>query len=158
MTLALRDKSGWSSDRRWISSLVRAKASQSSWSRQAENVRLSVTVGRAQTNRRWGRESIVADPESVSNLPRELGAGLGVAPSSSGTRSWTMVVWRRLGPPARRADYARARRTARDLASEFAEKGARAVLLSGSWARREARRSSDLDLWVLGKAGEPTFF
>jgi len=68
-----------------------------------------------------------------------------------------MVVWRRLGPPARRSDYARARQAARDLAIQFADKGARAVLLSGSWARKEARRSSDLDLWVLGKAGAPSF-
>jgi predicted nucleotidyltransferase len=66
-------------------------------------------------------------------------------------------TWGRLGPPARRADYVHARRVARELAREFAEKGARAVLLSGSWARREARRSSDLDLWVLGKAGAPSF-
>ena len=68
-----------------------------------------------------------------------------------------MDAWRRLGPPALPADYARARRVARELASEFAENGARAVLLSGSWARRDARRSSDLDLWVLGKAGAPSF-
>ena len=66
-------------------------------------------------------------------------------------------TWRRLGPPALRADYVRALRVARELAREFAKQGARAVLLSGSWARKEARRSSDLDLWVLGKAGAPSF-
>jgi predicted nucleotidyltransferase len=65
-------------------------------------------------------------------------------------------TWRRRSPPARPADYARARRVARALAREFAEDGARAVLLSGSWARGEARRSSDLDLWVLGRAGKPS--
>jgi len=77
--------------------------------------------------------------------------------SNRGTRTWTTVAWRRLGPPARRSDYARARQSARDLAIQFADKGARAVLLSGSWARKEARRFSDLDLWVLGKAGAPSF-
>jgi len=82
---------------------------------------------------------------------------LDIAPARQGARSWTLDAWRRLGPPAGRADYERAHRVARELARQFAEKGARAVLLSGSWARRDARRSSDLDLWVLGKAGAPSF-
>lgn len=66
-------------------------------------------------------------------------------------------VWRRSNPPALPQDYARARRMARALAREFARDGARAVVLSGSWARKEAHRFSDLDLWVLGHSGRPSF-
>jgi predicted nucleotidyltransferase len=46
---------------------------------------------------------------------------------------------------------------ARTLAREFARDGARAVVLSGSWARKEAHRHSDLDLWVLGHPGRSSF-
>jgi hypothetical protein len=66
-------------------------------------------------------------------------------------------AWNRLVPRAHSADYARANRVARDLARDFSRRGARAVLLSGSWVRHEARRYSDLDLWVLGRAGRPSF-
>ena len=65
--------------------------------------------------------------------------------------------WNRRAPPARAVDYARANRVARDLARDFARRGARAVLLSGSWVRHEARQCSDIDLWVLGRAGRPSF-
>lgn len=66
-------------------------------------------------------------------------------------------VWLRSNPPALPRHYARARRMARTLAGEFAREGARAVVLSGSWARKEAHRYSDLDLWVLGHSGRPSF-
>ena len=48
-------------------------------------------------------------------------------------------------------------RVARGLVRDFSKGGSRAVLLSGSWARHEARRHSDIDLWVLGRAGQPSF-
>jgi hypothetical protein len=66
-------------------------------------------------------------------------------------------AWSRRNPPARPTDYARVDRVARALARQLAREGARAVVLSGSWARHEARRYSDLDLWRLGRAGQPTF-
>ena len=65
--------------------------------------------------------------------------------------------WDRRVPPARPADYARVNRVARGWVRDLARRGARAVVLSGSWVRHEARRYSDIDLWVLGRAGPPSF-
>ncbi|MGA8542869.1 MAG: nucleotidyltransferase domain-containing protein [Thermoplasmata archaeon] len=58
--------------------------------------------------------------------------------------------WQRLDPPAREADRRSARRVAASVAHEFIEKGASAVVLGGSWARGDAHRESDIDLWVFG--------
>ena len=66
-------------------------------------------------------------------------------------------AWLRSNPPALPQQYVRARHMARALAREFARDGARAVVLSGSWARKEAHRHSDLDLWVLDHSGRPSF-
>lgn len=48
---------------------------------------------------------------------------------------------------------------ARAAAREYADQGARAVVLSGSWARGDAHRASDIDLWVLGnRRSAPTLW
>ncbi|HYA58313.1 MAG TPA: nucleotidyltransferase domain-containing protein [Thermoplasmata archaeon] len=69
----------------------------------------------------------------------------------SSTRGSGNGRWHSLNPPATAADYRRARAMARALAHGYAREGADAVLLAGSWARGDAHRRSDLDLWVLGR-------
>jgi hypothetical protein len=59
--------------------------------------------------------------------------------------------WSRLNPRATAPERERALRVARALARGFARGGASAVVLAGSWARGDAHRGSDLDLWVLGR-------
>jgi len=59
--------------------------------------------------------------------------------------------WPSLNPPATAAEYADALRRAKSIADSYMRRGARAVLLAGSWTRGDARRWSDLDLWVLGR-------
>lgn len=58
--------------------------------------------------------------------------------------------WRSLDPPATRVERRRALSVARSVASTLAQRGARAVVLSGSWARGDAHRESDIDLWAFG--------
>jgi len=58
--------------------------------------------------------------------------------------------WRVRNPPATVADQRRARVVFDAFARRFADEGAVAVVLGGSWARGEAHRASDIDLWVLG--------
>ncbi len=53
-------------------------------------------------------------------------------------------------PPATLGDYQKARAVALTLARRYAARGARAVVLAGSWSRRDARQHSDIDLWVIG--------
>jgi len=74
-----------------------------------------------------------------------------LVPGGMSGRAVRSTRWRSLNPPARPSEYRRARSIARSLAQEFARKGATAVLLAGSWARGDAHRHSDLDLWVLGR-------
>lgn len=52
--------------------------------------------------------------------------------------------------PATRREYRKAREVAATVARRFAARGALAVVLAGSWARQDARRHSDIDLWVIG--------
>ncbi len=59
--------------------------------------------------------------------------------------------WATLNRPASSQDRARAFRLAHRVAAEFEREGATAVLLAGSWARGDAHRWSDLDVWVLGR-------
>jgi predicted nucleotidyltransferase len=58
--------------------------------------------------------------------------------------------WDALDPRASPAERRLARAVARSVASTLAGRGARAVVLGGSWARGDAHRESDIDLWVLG--------
>jgi hypothetical protein len=58
--------------------------------------------------------------------------------------------WQRLDPSARLRDRQNALRIAREVAAELVGRGAVAVVLGGSWARGDARRASDLDLWAFG--------
>lgn len=60
-------------------------------------------------------------------------------------------AWSSRNPPATRSDYRRALAVARRAANELAHGGARAVVLTGSWARGDARRESDIDLWAIGR-------
>ena len=60
------------------------------------------------------------------------------------------VRWLARDPRSRDVDRRRARSVARAVAEEYARRGARAVVLGGSWARGDAHRESDLDLWVFG--------
>jgi len=65
------------------------------------------------------------------------------------------AAWKARDPPARPAEYRAVRSIVRKLVPELRANGARAVLLAGSWARGDARRESDIDLWVLGaRSGE----
>jgi predicted nucleotidyltransferase len=67
--------------------------------------------------------------------------------------------WRQVDPPATVADQLRGRGVFDALTQQLAARGAIAVVLAGSWARGEAHRSSDLDMWVLGRrAGQQTLF
>ncbi len=59
--------------------------------------------------------------------------------------------WRALNPPATIADQLRGRVVFDTLARRFADRGAIAVVLGGSWSRGEAHRGSDIDMWVLGR-------
>lgn len=59
--------------------------------------------------------------------------------------------WRDLNPPASRAERRRARSVATGVALELARQGASAVVLAGSWARGDARRASDIDLWSIDR-------
>jgi hypothetical protein len=59
-------------------------------------------------------------------------------------------VWALRDPPSRPDDRKRVRALVRELAGEFVSRGARSVVLGGSWARGDAHRASDIDLWVLG--------
>jgi len=58
--------------------------------------------------------------------------------------------WRVRNPPATVTDQRRARVVFDTIARRFADQGAVAVVLGGSWARGEAHRASDIDMWVLG--------
>jgi hypothetical protein len=58
--------------------------------------------------------------------------------------------WLARNPRSTRADRQRARAVARAVALEYRRRGAAAVVLGGSWARGDAHRASDLDLWVFG--------
>ncbi len=59
-------------------------------------------------------------------------------------------TWAALNPRATEGDYSHARATAKEVAREEMRAGARAVVLAGSWARGDAHRCSDIDLWVIG--------
>ena len=59
--------------------------------------------------------------------------------------------WTSLDPPATVRDRRRALSVARAEATELARKGATSVVLAGSWARGDAHRESDVDLWVFGR-------
>ncbi len=59
------------------------------------------------------------------------------------------AFWRGLNPPASPQEKRKARAAARSVARVYARKGASCVVLAGSWARGDAHRASDLDLWVL---------
>lgn len=59
-------------------------------------------------------------------------------------------AWSRRNPPASPSEKRAARSVAESVAREFAGSGARAVVLAGSWARGDAHRESDLDLWTFG--------
>jgi predicted nucleotidyltransferase len=58
--------------------------------------------------------------------------------------------WRALDPPATVAERRKAREVARAVGREYVHRGATAVVLGGSWTRGDARRESDIDLWVFG--------
>lgn len=58
---------------------------------------------------------------------------------------------RDLNPTARPGEYAAVRRLARAEADVEREHGAIAVVLAGSWARGDAHRGSDVDLWAIGR-------
>ncbi len=59
--------------------------------------------------------------------------------------------WSRRNPAAGEADRRNARSVAEAAAHELARAGAVAVVLAGSWARGDARRASDVDLWAIGR-------
>jgi predicted nucleotidyltransferase len=56
-------------------------------------------------------------------------------------------------PPARPADYREVLRVAAEVMEEMDPSGRAAVLLAGSWVRGDAHEASDIDMWVVGKAG-----
>lgn len=58
---------------------------------------------------------------------------------------------RDLNPTAGPGEYAAVRRLARAEADVERERGASAVVLAGSWARGDAHRGSDVDLWAIGR-------
>jgi hypothetical protein len=67
------------------------------------------------------------------------------------TRTTPTSRWSTLNPRATVAERRKAHAVARVVAGEYAARGAQAVVLAGSWARGDAHRGSDLDLWVLGR-------
>jgi predicted nucleotidyltransferase len=54
-------------------------------------------------------------------------------------------------PRAPRAEYAGVFQLAREVAAAEVARGASAVVLAGSWARADAHRHSDVDVWVIGR-------
>jgi predicted nucleotidyltransferase len=60
--------------------------------------------------------------------------------------------WRDLNPRATRGEYAEVFRLARRVAVVETARDADAVVLAGSWARGDAHRNSDVDLWVIGRS------
>jgi predicted nucleotidyltransferase len=67
--------------------------------------------------------------------------------------------WVQRNPPATVADQLRGRVVFDALARRSADQGAAAVVLGGSWARGEAHRASDIDMWVIGRRyGQRTVF
>jgi predicted nucleotidyltransferase len=74
-----------------------------------------------------------------------------------GTRGTSLRGWREINPRSTVADQLRGRVVFDTLARQYADRGAIAVVLAGSWARGEAHRASDIDMWVLGRrAGRST--
>lgn len=59
-------------------------------------------------------------------------------------------VWHARNPPATLAERRRARTVAEAVAADYSRRGATVVVLGGSWARGDAHRESDIDLWVFG--------
>lgn len=59
-------------------------------------------------------------------------------------------AWRARNPPATLAERRHARTVAEAVAADYSRRGATVVVLGGSWARGDARRESDIDLWVFG--------
>ena len=66
------------------------------------------------------------------------------------------TTWYARNPVARSTDRRQARAIAEDLARSYAKRGARCVVLGGSWARGDAHRASDIDLWVFGLPTAPS--
>lgn len=64
----------------------------------------------------------------------------------------TRARWKQLDPPATVGNCRRALTVARAETDELVRKGASAVVLGGSWARGDAHRESDVDLWVFGRS------
>ncbi len=74
-------------------------------------------------------------------------------------RGGSAPSWIQCNPPATVADQLRGRVVFDALARRFADQGADAVVLGGSWARGEAHRASDIDMWVIGRGyGQRTVF
>ncbi|MGA8274683.1 MAG: nucleotidyltransferase domain-containing protein [Thermoplasmata archaeon] len=72
-------------------------------------------------------------------------------------RAGSKPYWRTRNPPATVTDQRRAQAVFDSLARQLADEGAIAVALGGSWARGEAHRASDIDMWVLGRrSGQKT--
>ncbi len=65
-------------------------------------------------------------------------------------------LWSHRNPPASLAETRHARRVARLVARECVAQGATAVILAGSWARGDARRFSDLDVWSFVTRRKPS--
>ncbi len=59
-------------------------------------------------------------------------------------------AWRARNPPASPSDRKRARSAAETVSADLVRRGATGVALGGSWARGDAHRESDIDLWVFG--------
>jgi predicted nucleotidyltransferase len=65
--------------------------------------------------------------------------------------------WSDRNPKAARSEYREVLALARDVAATEMARGGSAVILAGSWARRDAHRHSDVDLWVVGPARSNSF-
>lgn len=65
--------------------------------------------------------------------------------------------WEERNPRATPVEYAEVLRLARRISELEIARGASAVVLAGSGARRAARRNSDVDLWVVGRTGDNEF-
>jgi Nucleotidyltransferase domain len=61
----------------------------------------------------------------------------------------------RRNPPATRAERRHVLAVVDALTPRLVRQGARAVVLAGSWARGDAHRHSDIDLWVVGGTRRP---